>query len=552
VSRDLGGTLDETQLSLESQPGYKIEIFDLQSAVSDTIGTVVRELTLETITGPRQFTSDTKQIIVNEIASDFATSGVAVPVVEIQIEDVLGQFDPLTTEDDPTGDGRWLRRGNCIRVREGDVRVDDEFWPITFTGKLVGQAGYDFNRTGGGRTTVTMRALGREADYLDVEITSDAFAIGQSYLSMATAIALQEMGLDSDEIDWIVWGANLNGHLSLQFVEITPLVAIANLMMIEGLMPRFNGEGKLTQSLGLITQAPERVYQNLNRIIDIVRPFTEASPPNSVTVLGLDAALTERTQPEQPLIEVEFTTGFFESNVRREVYWSEDRRQLAKRIKMKVLHSVNGSQFRLGGEESFVTIPSPDGEGTIGAVITVGTGYAPYIIIFLSFAYVLLAAFPDLVAALVIGETISLGRIIQAAALSIVMSLITKIGRGQYRFDGEPFEYVYEELKSVAEKPGLTTETRKEITISNQAIQSQSDCDNVAVNTLFRVQALGSPRNITHVGDLRLTPDDVFEVPGPRSFQIQTEQRILVRPAPGADAPQRNWVCNELTALGLE
>lgn len=553
MARSLTGDLDDMMLSIERRPAFKVEVYDILSG-GDEIGDIVRDLTLATLTGPRDFTSDTMNAVLTEVASDFATTGIAVSNVTITVADPTGKFDPLLTQSDPTGDGRWLRRGNVVRISEGDERIDEADWPITFTGKIVGQAGVDINRTGGGRGTVTLKAVGREADYLNIAITTADFGQGASYISIATTIATTDMGLDSDEIDWVTWGAQTNGHLSLQFVELPPLVAIANLMMVDGLMPRFDGEGKLSQSLGLVTQNPDRIYSNQDILVDIVRPFNESSPANSVTVLGLDAAMVRRDQPRQPLIELHITTGYFTWDERIEVYWSEDKRQLADNISTKIVKSVNGGLFVLGGGETISLIDSPTGDGSIGAVLEISTGFAPYLIIFFTILYVVLAAIPDaVITALFGGTTIPVGRIIQAFALASILLLMTKIGKGHYIFRGEPFEFVYQELKAIAEADGLTSETRIEITINNQVIQTQSDCDDVARNQLFRLQALGSVRQIAQSsGDLRLTPDDVFEIPGARQFQVVNFQRTLVRPPPGQAPPVARLQCSELTALGLE
>jgi hypothetical protein len=549
VGRSLPAALDQIQLSRERRDAWRIEVFDLKSSTGDTIGDIVLGLTLEAITGPRDFTGDVKQFHLLEVASDFATTGVAVPSITLQVIDPNGEFDPV---ENPGGNGRWLRRGNAVRLYEGDSRVDSSLWPCTFTGKLVGQYGLDLNRTGGGRAIGTMKGLGREADYLNVPITTDDYSAGTTLKSIGLDIAQADMGLDIDEIDWVNWGAQVNGHLSLQFVELPPLVSIANLMMIDGMMPRFDGEGKLTQTLGLVTQNADRVYTNLRQIVNIVRPFSEANPANSVLVIGLDAETTEISQPAQDLTELHVTTGYFTQDEAIEVFWSEDQRSMANGISLKIIKSANGGLSLLGGGETFTTLPAPIGTGTVGATLTISTGFAPYIVIFLTVIYVTLAAVPDLVAALIVGETISVGRIIQAIALAAILMLMTKIGKGQYIFSGEPFENVYLELRGQAELEGLTTETRKQITISNQVLQTQADVDSVARNTLFRQQTLAATRSAEMIADLALTPDDVFEVPGPKRYQIQTYERTGTRGSAGTFATAARLTLSELTAVGFE
>lgn len=546
-------------LSRERRPKWKIEIYDIRSSTGDTINDIVRGLTLETITGPRDFTSDITEYRLNETAGDFATSGVTVPSLDLTLPDPgdgeYGIFDPVHNSG-PTELGRFLRRGNVVRLREGDSRVDEDDWPITFTGKLVGQAGVNINRTGGGQATVSVKALGRENDFLNVSLTTRDYLIGESMNAIGTDIAQADMGLDASEIEFSSWGATqLNGHLSLQFIEIPPLVAIAGVMMGAGVMPRFNGEGKLTQSDGLITQNPDRVYTNRRLITSIVRPFSDVDPVNCVLILGLDADQIKISQPIQDLIsDLHITTGYFTNDEEIDIFWTEDRRLLAEDIVFEVIKSANGGISFLGGGESFVTIPASIGTGTIGATLTISTGYAPYILVAVGNIYISLAAIPDAVLAFGGGVTVSIGRIIQALALAIILILMTKIGKGQYRFRGAPFDFVYLELRGQHESPGLTTETRKKVQIKNQTLQTQDIVDTVAKNTYDRQQSLGSIRQVIMLPDLKLTPDDVFELPGTdlEQYQIQAQQRTGRRDAAGAFSSFATLTVAELSAIGLE
>lgn len=555
MSRPLVGPLDAIMLSKYREPKWKIEIFDIRSAVSDTIGSVVRELALETITGPREFTSDTAEFSYNEIASDFSTTGVSVPSLTLKIiEPGASFFDPVRN---PTGLGRYLRRGNTVQLRQGDARVPEADWPITFTGNFVGQAGLIRRRTDDMPSMIGIKALGREADAINVPLTSDDYGIGQSLNAIARDIAQADMGLDSSEINWSNWGSQLNGHLSLQFVELPPIVAIANLMMIDGLMPRFEGDGRLGETLGLITQSPDRIYTSRRLFTGIDRPPSEIDPFNSILVKGLDADQSKITQPLQPLIEdLHITTGYFSSDEEFDVPWTKDERQLATGIQFTIIKSANGGISFLGGGETFATIPAPIGTGTIGATITISTGFAPYVLIFFGLVYVTLAAIPDAVLAFGGGVTVSVGRIIQALALAVVLTLMTKIGKGQYSFLGEPFEYVYAELSGKAELPDLTTQTRKLLTIQNQVLQTQSDVNTVARVTLDRQTVLGLPRVANMIPDLKLTADDVFQIPAeapdtnPELYQVQGISYVGRRTADGGFTETAKLNVSEISAIG--
>ncbi len=560
MSRQLNGQLDQIMLSQQREPAYKIEIFDTRSSVGpDTINDIVRGLTLEAITGPRDWTSNVVDFNHTAVASDFAQTGVAVPQLTLTIADPgpgANSFDPIRN---PTGLGRYLRRGNTIRLHLGDVRVDPDDWPTIFTGRLVGQAGVDINRTGGGRALITIKALGREIDFININLTTDDYGNGTSLREIALDIAGADMGLDQvEEIEWSNWGQQLNRHLSLQFVEIPPLVAIANLMMIDGLMPRFNGEGKLSETLGLVTQNPDRIYTNRRLIKSIVRPHSEVDPFNCVKVLGLAADQTQITQQLQALLEdIHITTGYFTNDEEFDIFFTEDRRQLATGLEFTIVKSANAGIVILGGTETFSAIDAPIGNGFIGGTITISTGYAGAAILAFGAIYLGLSLVPDAVLAFGGGVTQSIGRVIQAAALIVTLLLMTKIGKGQYAVAGEPFEFVYLELSGQAELPGLTTQTRKKLELMNQVLQSQSDVNAVARNTLARQQALGSMRQVVMIPDLKLTPDDVFELPpgfGPdfEQYQIQSITYTGKRSKSGEFSDFAVLTVSELTALGLE
>lgn len=554
--RKLVAPLDQIQLSQYREPAWRIEIFDTRSSVNDTINRVVRNQPLEQITGPRDFTSDVVEFNHTSVASDFAQTGVAVPSLTLMFADPGDdRFDPVRN---PGGLGRFLRRGNTVRIYQGDSRVDPADWPATFTGRFVGQLGVDKNRTTGenGVAIVSIQGLGREADFINTPLTSEAFGAGTTLNFIATQIALTDMGLDSSEVEFSNWGGQVNGHLSLQFHELASLVAIANLMMPDGVMPRFNGLGILTQSLGLTTQLPSRIYSNRRLVQNLVRPFSNDQPYNCIKVLGLANVQSEIVQELQDLIvALHVTVGFFANDQEIDTFWTEDKTQLAKNIVFQVIQSANGGLSILGGGEEFVTIAAPIGTGTVGATISISTGYAPYLLIFFGLVYVVLSAIPDVVIAVGGGVTIPIGRIIQALALAIVLILMTKIGKGEYAFKGEPFEFVYKELAGTAELPGLTSQTRKKLTLMNQVLQTQSDVNNVARIILDRQQALGSPRTTSFLPDLALEPDDVYRLPGTsgnEDYQIQSIAYTGKRSEAGGLEILQQMNVSELTAVGLE
>lgn len=537
MARSLPAALDLLQIHPQRRPRWKVEIFDVRSSVADTMGRIVRSvddatIVLEAITGPRDFTSDTVSVQISESAGNFVDSGIPTTNVVLTVADPNGLFDYFNLFADPTGDGRWLRRDNVLRISEGDADVPEADWPITFTGFLVGQAGVDRNRTTG-NALITIEAVGRESRFVKSKKTSEVFGTGDTYIGAANTIATTDMGLDSSEVDFSGWGTQTFGHSVTQLVDQEPMISLAQLMLADGFMPKFTGAGILTQIQGLVTASPARIYSNNNIIRSVVQPFSNENPVNQVCVVGLSADMTKISQPKQEVGRVSLTTGYFASDETIKVFWSDDKTQLVDNIDFEIERSINGGLSAFG-TESFDSIPTPEsGEGTIGGAISISTGFAPYLIVILTVAYIASAWIVDEIVTVGFvagsGVTIPIGRVAQAAILIGALLAMAQIGRAVYRIDGTPFEYVFEEIRACAELEGLLSEDIVAAEIENHLINDQTTADNVARDVLFRQQARGRPRNISMLFDLRVEPDDTIELASGRTYLIDGISRTLVR-----------------------
>ncbi len=546
MARTLIFPLDQTQISVTArQPKWKIEIYDVRST-ADTIRQVVQQVTaaspptLATLTGPRDFTGDVLQATITETAGDFV-EGVSATTVQLQIADPNGVFDPFNTIGNPTGDGRWLRRGNVVRIKEGDARIPEADWPITFTGRLVGQAGTLTSRDPSAPPQIIhCEAASRESDFLKRRINSASFPIGTSHLTIANSIATEDMNLDLDEINFAGFGTDLVFQ-PIQIGDEQPMVSLARIMFVDGFVPKFDGRGVLTQALGLITGIPVRTYFDDTFAASVDRPHSKLDPPNSVTIRGLNKDMTKILQPVQLLAELSLTIGYFTQDETIEVPWSEDQTQLAQNVYVDTLRSVNGGLTFLGADEDFTEISAgPTFEGSVGMRCDFTTGFAPWLIIFFLVEYLALTWIPDIVVVLGLGastgETINTGSSAAGLALAAAMLIMMKIGRGNYAFIGEPFEYVHEEISALAELDGLLSEDIVELEIENHLISDQDKLDALARDVLFEQQAKGSPRLFRQLYDLRLETNDEFRGLSGRDFKIKQIARTLIRTTDGGVA----------------
>ncbi len=532
------------------EPAYQILVYDVRST-TDTIRDIVVGNLLQANTGPLDITDFVVQAKVNEQAGSYASDGVASTQVGITVVDPDGRFDPLLTRSQPLIDGRYFRSGNVVRIIEGDNQVAVVDWAITFTGELLGQSGYDRNATTG-ISTLTLKAVGREATFINYVRTSEEFLLDTSYLAAATSVAVNEMGLDSDEIAFPSFGTQLIPHKVVQLVEENPMTMLARIMFLDSIIPRFNGEGKLSAVSDRATGNAARIYINRNHIKTIVRPVSDVQPPNTVCVVGLDSNLSRNDMPRQALATLDITTGYFTPAERVEVFWRDDRTLMADNVVLKVFVSVNGGLNVLGGGESISLIQSgdPDQIGVVGCFLESDTGFAPWLVVFLLYEYVVLSFVPDAVVVFGIGassgKTIPIGRFFQAIALGAALFVMSKLGRGSYAFVGDPFEYVYAEIRRCAKVAGVGEFDENQLTLENHLVSTAAQADATAFEQLFRVQAEKQPRSITMLHDIGLEPNDIFEFEDDGSrYLAQTISRTLTR---NPKKTQATVTCFEVTS----
>ena len=520
MARPLPLSLDEISRgnTSKSQPAWQLFVYDVRSG-QNTVADVALGNTLALRTGPLDATEFAQTISVNERAGGYVEGNVASIVINCTLVDPNGQFDPQLLIDDPDALARFFRKGNVVRLVRGDERVAQTDWVNVFTGRIAGQVGYDDTRAPL-RREIVFKAYGREATFLPFERTSSEFKNdGTTYLQMGESVAQNEMGLQTGEFNFFGWGTNLVRHKSVTLANENPLSMLAKIMFVDGFLPKFDGSGVLSQSSGLVTGNSDRFYETDDGVLSIRRIENEVVPPDAVCVTGLDFNQTRVNQPFQVIGELNVTTGYFTDGERLEIYWSDDRTKLADSVFPQVLKSVNGGlPIPLGGGEVFFPIvsPSTNSVGTVGYSVIVDTGFAPWVAVFFLTIYVGLSAVPNLVVVAGLGvstgSTINVGSIAAAAALTSALIILTKLGRGQYRFYGSPFEFVYETIRECAVAEGAGEFDRVEVEIENHLVDNRPQAAVIAREILFRQAARGRPRDIVMLYDLGLEPDDTMEL----------------------------------------
>lgn len=508
-------------------PAFRVEVFDLRSSISNTISDVVLGNTLEAVVGPEDFTELITQLDIKEVAGDYAVGSISSSVASLTLEDPDGRLDPLLLLEDTSSLARYFRNGNVVRVYEGDEAEDPSLWPNTFTLVLQGQPGYNRSRASQDSALVA-RAVSREATFLGFTRISREYIEGESYRNIGEDIARNEMGLDVDEINFSGWGTRLLRQATMTLAEESPIVMLARVMFADGFLPRFQGDGRLSQTLINTQGTVNRFYNNKNLQVDIAQPLNDIRPVDSVCVTGLDFNLSRVDQPRQVVATTSLTTGYFTQNEEVEILFSEDRSVLAENPTLIIKRSVNGGLTSLGGGEFITPIPAPNvmQEGFVGVTLNISTGYAPWLSVFLLVTYAVLAAVPDIVIVVGFiassGTTINVGGIAQAIALSAALIIMTALGRGQYEIEAEPFEYVFAEIRQCARVAGTSEFSKNEISVVNHLVDDAVTAEDRAREILFQQQASKHVRRVNMLHDLALEPNDIF-------VTLDDERRFLTR-----------------------
>lgn len=548
--RPLSGLLDDISSGQTARrsPAYRVEIYDVRSSSTTRINEIVAGLALDPIVGPMDVTDFSVSITIDEVSGDYATGGIASSTATIRFEDPTGAFDPYSIIADSSSPARFFRDGNVVRIYEGDNQVPEADWPNTFTMVIQGQVGYPRSRAVGsdGISQLTIRAVTREATFLGFVRTSREFTINETHRQIGESVAVDEMGLLLEEIAFSGWGTTTQlRHATLTLADESPLVMLARVMFYSGFLPKFRGDGKLTQQLALLPSGIGRFYDGKTLQILIGWPLANVQAADSVCVVGLDFNMARVDMPRQVVAEASVTTGYFTQDEAIDIYFSEDRTQLADDPRLVVLSSVNGGLTALGGGEVSEPIPAPNdtgggsaAEGSIGMTVRISTGYAPWLSVFLLTTYAILAAVPDLVFTVgfiaTTGATINVGGIAQAIALSAAMMIMTALGRGIYEISAIPFEYVFPEIRQCARVAGVSEFSENSLEILNHMVDEEAVAEDLAKRVLFLQQASRHPRNVDMFHDLAVEPGDVWStLDDDRAYYVVNIRRTIVRgPAP--------------------
>ncbi len=422
----------------------------------------------------------------------------------------------------------WIEDGVIVRILEGDKRVAEADWIPVFTGTFRGRPGENTGMRSDLSEGLSANAFGREERYISSPpITTEAFPAETDLGEIAYNIAWKYMGLGQDEILFGILGFKTK-HVTNQIADLQPLEALYQCMFPVGKKPKFDSLGRLCAIDVDLDKPSVRIYSGGDYMIEsLVASPNDIEVNNQVILHGLDYKMTRVIQNPQVLNTVDLTTGFFDSSVKRSVYYSADHSQKAQDTYLVARHGIKWSKAGWTETDEF--------HGEIGIdthflrnvrAIIFGT----YLALELAIATIDFAVQQSNG---VIGDFLAILRyalkVASQLALAALLWSMNYIGRGEYEAWGSPFEYVFQELVSDCRLTGLDPEELRAYDYRNDFISSMEDLDAIGRERLRRELLKNQLYDISILADPLIEVDDVIETEDGSRYYVTTVRKTLRR-----------------------
>lgn len=474
-----------------------------------------------------------------------------------------------------------LAPGVIMRLVEGDLRVPEAAWMVTFTGRIKGQYGYSYSRAEQAwRGQVQAFYRGAEQAWKRRKITTREYTVGTD-LGIAVGDILDLLGVTAPERRLPGMLGRVFYHRTNQLAQIAPWEALETLLYPAFLVPFFDGEGRLAAYWKNPAKVPDLVLPDYVKVHRIEAQPQTGEPVNKVVVKYLDSNLTEVEGEFQKLGQASITTGFFTMKEEILCFWSEDRKQRARNTQLRIIKSVNDNLLPVGSE-SYEEIDEYSGKITVTISV-----WVPALATASLAAYLAAAARPDRVQAeatnktpvvlsapgeanltappgggpvsgtitiapgkvmttVDTGFTIPWGRIAQAATLLPILTTMMSLGSAQYEIWGTPYDLVYLEREQIAIEEGTEYWQENEVKIENDFICLAETAEACAVYELHYQRSAFQTRRLVIDDWPGLEVGDVIRLPsGANLFVTGLAKKI----APGT-VPVLEVTCFKV--LGVE
>jgi hypothetical protein len=431
----------------------------------------------------------------------------------------------------------WIADRVIVRVLQGDLRVKRDEWLPIFTGTFRGRAGNNPGTRADLSEGLEATAYGREERYLNLQVTTEKFPQNTDVGEIAFEIARTHMDLGQDEILFGAQGYR-SQHVSNQIVELPALEALYQCLFPVGKKPKFDSTGRLVAVDVNLDKPAARIFSagDLTIASKVASP-NDVEVANHVILRGLDHTLSKVIQEAQLLVELDVTTGFFDSEFERRVFYSQDHSQRAQDTYVVEKKRIRWSDSTWTEKDEF------------SGVLEIDTRYLRNVraIIFVAWlATQIFVAIIDLffqgegaasIITTIFGINVTLATlrfILQMASivtLALLLWAMNFIGRGHYQVWGKRFEFVYQELVSDARLVGLLPEELRLVEYRNDFLSTMEVLDARAKDLLRRELVKNQLHEITLVDDLLLEVDDIIEDQAGSRYYILSVDKELRRGA---------------------
>lgn len=451
----------------------------------------------------------------------------------------------------------WIEDGVIVRVSQGDIRVARSEWVPIFTGTFRGRPGDNPGVPADLSEGLEANAYGREERYLNRMVTTENFPVDTDVGVIAVTIAQRHMNLTQDEILLGAQGFTTK-HLTNQIVELNALQALWELLFTVNRKPKFDARGRLVAVDVNLDKPAARVWSDNDVLLKSkVAAPNDVEVANRVVIRGLDAKLTKIVQEIQLLATVSPTTGFFDSNFDKRVYYSEDRTQRAQETFLKTIDRIQWSEAEWAEVDEFHGRLSIDTHFLRNARLIIFITYlvtklvVALIDLFFQGGDVLVTLFTIFGVAITLATLRFILETLSQIALAALLWAMNFIGRGEYEIHGRPFEFVYQELVSQSKLVDIAEEDLRTVEFRNDLLSDMATLDVRSRDQLRRELVKNQLFVIVVMDDPLLEVDDIVEDKDGNRYYITSVEKTLQRDT-AATLKLTTWKVFDATTATIE
>ena len=379
-------------------------------------------------------------------------------------------------------------------------------------------------RSGERSATLTARTRDGTSAFRDELIATPRYFQGTLLTTIATYVAYH-VGMTPGEVIMPVDGYS-TPQAAYQASNITPWELITQCLLVMGYSPFVDAIGRLRAYSRNLIWRPSDMTIPASRVVGFIGSRAVA-PIDKLTVKWREPWPKRVEKTHQVLGTAQVTAGYWKKYAIREMYWSEDRTQLADidpelmvedyhdtvNSPLFVKEDINSGLIPVGKqyfEAIYATLPDGSRGGCIGGRVRVEMTHERDRILTILIAAKIVASFiPDFVVAFFGGVTIPVGRIIEAATVDVpILTLLCKMGTGFYEVRGTMYDLANPVNQTIAYDPQVPNPTRSD-TIESDLVLNEETAQIIAVREyVFRVRS-ASQFSLTIVDDPRIELGDV-------------------------------------------